>query len=374
MARTPRAGTPPGMQGVRPGSAAAIAAGYRPPRQQRPTRTPPGYIGQAGTGNPYASFTPPAASVATPTMTAPPPPPPPPAAAPAATPFAPTSSWWLSQFTADPRYMTSAPVLEGQRTQIGQAYGFTIARDAQGRPLYKTAGGAANITQQFDDNGAIVYKDPQGNTYNPSEIQLDIRRVQRGQPGYLEGAFGGTEAASEKRQFGIGDVAAQSGVGRSGMRGQAVLGETAALQAALAGLTGRSAAELAGVDDKYAELYREIYTDLAKKAKDLAAATTPAPAETPAAAPPPSQTAVPGGGTVNPQGQYTPPPSGNTLTSQAFNNTLNEILVASQRGPQPMTRVERIRALRNVYDNYQLTPAQRRRVGAELKKLGFNVA
>lgn len=306
---------------------------------------------------------------------------PPAAPAPVAPPsFTPTSSWWSQQFTADPRYMTSAPVLEGRRTQIGQAYGFTIARNDQGLPLYKSAGGATGITQGFDDNGAIVYKDSQGNTYKPSELQLDIRRVGPGEAGYLEGAFGGAEAGSERRQFEIGDVAAQAGIRRSGMRGQAGLAETAALQAALAGLTGRSAAELAGVETDYAQLYREIYGDLAKKAEELAAAQPVAaevPAEAPAEAPaaPSGAAPVAGGGTVNPAGQYTPPPASGALSMQAFNNTLNEILgPPSQRGPQPMTGRDRVRALRNVYDNYQLTPAQRRRVKAELKKLGFVVA
>ena len=385
MARVPRAGrtgTPAGMQGVRPGSAAAIAAGYVPPGRRRPTRRPtrrPGGAPFAPSFNADGTTTlvPPrtaAVDVTSGTI--------PPATSTAAAPpaFVPTSSWWSQQFTADPRYMTSAPVLEGRRTQIGQTYGFTIARNDQGLPLYKSAGGATGITQGFDDNGAIVYKDSQGNTYKPSELQLDIRRVGRGEAGYLEGAFGGAEAGSKRRQFEIGDVAAQAGIRRSGMRGQAGLAETAALQAALAGLTGRSAAELAGVETDYAQLYREIYGDLAKKAEELAAAQPVAaevPAEVPAEAPaaPSGAAPVAGGGTVNPAGQYTPPPAGGALSMRAFNNTLNEILgPPSQRGPQPMTGRDRVRALRNVYDNYQLTPAQRRRVKAELKKLGFVVA
>jgi len=385
VARVPRAGrtgTPAGMQGVRPGSAAAIAAGYVPPGRRRPTRRPtrrPGGAPFAPSFNADGTTTlvPPrtaAVDVTSGTI--------PPATSTAAAPpaFVPTSSWWSQQFTADPRYMTSAPVLEGRRTQIGQAYGFTIARNDQNLPLYKSAGGATGITQGFDDNGAIVYKDAQGNTYKPSELQLDIRRVGRGDAGYLEGAFGGAEAGSERRQFEIGDVASQAGIRRSGMRGQAGLAETAALQAALAGLTGRSAAELAGVETDYAQLYREIYGDLAKKAEELAAAQPVAaevPAEVPAEAPaaPSGAAPVAGGGTVNPAGQYTPPPAGGALSMRAFNNTLNEILgPPSQRGPQPMTGRDRVRALRNVYDNYQLTPAQRRRVKAELKKLGFVVA
>lgn len=288
MARAPRAprvqtGTPPGMEGVRPGSPAAVAAGYRPPRQPRPPRTPPGYVGQAGTGNPYAGFsgTPtvvaPTPSIAPPAAAAAPPPPPP------APTFQPTSAWWMSQLAADPRYMTTAPLLDEQRAGIGRSYGFTIVRDAQGRPTYRTAAGATGITQQLDDKGAIVYRDAAGNTYQPGDLQLDIQRIGRGQTGYLSGQFGAAEAGSEAQQYRIGEEAARAGLGRSGMRASTQTQEAAALQSALAGLTSRAGAELAGVDQKFAELYREIYGDLAKRAEELAAPVTPP--EAPAAPP-----------------------------------------------------------------------------------------
>jgi hypothetical protein len=272
--RPPRNPTPAGMEGVRPGSAAAVAAGYRPPR---PSRTTPGYIGQAGTGNPYAGFTPPA------TTTIPAPTPAPtPEVAPTPTVAAPppqNAAWWASQITANPAYMTQAPVLEAQREGIGREYGFTIARDAQGRPLYKTAAGATGITQQFDDQGNIVYKDPTGQKYTPEQLQLDIQRIQPGGSGYLTGRFGAAEAGSKQRQFGIGDVAAQAGAGRSGMRELARSQETAALQSALAGLTSSAGGALSGIDQQFAELYRDIYKDLAEKAGEFAPS---APAETPA--------------------------------------------------------------------------------------------
>lgn len=289
MARAPRAprvqtGTPPGMEGVRPGSPAAVAAGYRPPRPPRPPRTPPGYVGQAGTGNPYAGFsgTPtvvaPTPSIAPPAAAAAPPPPPAPT-------FQPTSAWWMSQLAADPRYMTTAPLLDEQRAGIGRSYGFTVARDAQGRPLYRTAAGATGITQQLDDKGAIIYRDAAGNTYQPGDLQLDIQRIGRGQTGYLSGQFGAAEAGSEARQYRIGEEAARAGLGRSGMRASTQTQEAAALQSALAGLTSRAGAELAGVDEKFAELYREIYGDLAKRADELAA-----PVAVPEAPAPPVET------------------------------------------------------------------------------------
>ena len=260
--RPQRGGTPAGMEGVRPGSPAAIAAGYS--RPQRQTAARPG-----GTRAPVAEsrIAPPAAAAA--------PPPPPPAPT-----FQPTSAWWMSQLAADPRYMTTAPILDERRAGIGRSYGFTIARDAQGRPLYRTAAGATGITQQLDDKGAIVYKDAAGNTYQPGDLQLDIQRIGRGQTGYLSGQFGAAEAGSEARRYGIGDVSAQSGIRRSGMQQSAEQQEFNALQSALAGLTSRAGAELAGVDERFAELYREIYGDLAKRAEELAAPVTPP--ETPA--------------------------------------------------------------------------------------------
>ena len=263
--RPQRGGTPAGMEGVRPGSPAAIAAGFG--RPQRQTAARPG-----GTRAPVAE-----SRIAPPTAAAAPPPPPP------APTFQPTSAWWMSQLAADPRYMTTAPLLDERRAGIGRSYGFTVARDAQGRPLYRTAAGATGITQQLDDKGAIVYKDTEGNVYKPSDLQLDIQRIARGQTGYLSGQFGAAEAGSEARRYGIGDVSAQSGIRRSGMQQSAEQQEFNALQSALAGLTSRAGAELAGVDEKFAELYREIYGDLAKRADELAAPV--AAPEAPAAPP-----------------------------------------------------------------------------------------
>lgn len=263
------------MQGIRPGSAAAIAAGYVPPGRRRPTRRPGG-----------ASFTPSFNADGTTTLTAPKPPatptataPPPTSAAPPPVPsFTPTSSWWMSQLAADPRYITAAPVFEEQRAGIGRSYGFRIARDDQGRPLYKTAAGGKNITQQLDDKGAIVYKDTEGNVYKPGDLQLDITRVGKGEQGYLEGQLGSAEAGSEARRFRIGEQASQAGIRRSGMEAATTSQELAGLQSAIAGLTTRAGTELAGVDEKYANLYREIYGDLAKRASELAAGQPGAPA------------------------------------------------------------------------------------------------
>lgn len=194
--------------------------------------------------------------------------------------FAPTSSWWMQQFAADPRYMTQAPILEAERGSVGQEYGFTVARDDQGRALYKTSGGATGITQQMRGDGSIVYRDAAGNEYAPADLALDVRRIPRGQAGYLAGRFGAAEAASGARQQRIGEEAAQAGIGRSGMRAASQSAESAGLQSTLAGLTGEAGRALAGVDTRFGELYREIYKDLVERADELSEPTPETTTET----------------------------------------------------------------------------------------------
>ena len=308
--------------------------------------------------------------------------------------FKPDANWWTQQFAADPRFAGTAGNLALREQQTAGTYGYRIRRVPTGQPgagqpyFVSRSTGAAEIMQKLtpegfpmlDDNGAPIYVDKDGKQYAAGDLDLSIEEIKRGEEGYLRGAFGAAAAGSEKRVFDIGDVAAQAGARRSGMRGQAVLSEGSALQDALRGLTLRAGGEFAGIRNEYADLYNKIFADLVEKAaaQPGTETTTTTPAPAPEAAPPAAPsgvTPVAGGGTVNPQGQYTPPAAGSVLSDRAFDNTLNEILgPPSQRGPQPMTKADRIRALRNVYDNYQLTPAQRRRVKAELKKLGFNVA
>lgn len=189
----------------------------------------------------------------------------------------------MSQFAADPRYAPSAAALELSRQNIGRSYGVSIVRDAQGRPTYRTAAGDTGITQQLNDKGEIVYRDQSGKEYPVGMLSIHFEAVRSGQPGYLSGQYGAAEAGSQARRYGIGDVSAQSGIRRSGMQQSAEQQEFNALQSALAGLTSRAGAELAGVDEKFAELYREIYGDLAKRAEELAAPV--AAPEAPAAPP-----------------------------------------------------------------------------------------
>lgn len=329
------------------------------PKGPKGPKTPPGYIGQAGSPPPPTSSRPSSvrpggtrAPVAVSRITPPAAPPPPPT-------FAPTSAWWMSQFAADPRYMTTAPLLDEQRAGIGRSYGFTVARDAQGRPLYRTAAGATGITQQLDDKGTIVYKDTEGNVYKPGDLQLDIQRIGRGQAGYLSGQFGATEAGSEARQYRIGEESARAGLGRSGMRASTQAQEAAALQSVLAGLTSRAGAELAGVDEKYAQLYREIYGDLAKRAEELVASVTPPASETPASSGTSASSATP-----TPSG--TPQTGlnvGQALSPNQFTGELAGIAnMGKNADPQTM-----IRLYRNLASRFSLTPAQLRRLTSILR-------
>ncbi len=374
--RPARTGTPAGMAGVRPGSAAAVAAGYRPPRPSRPQRRPGGApMSVTFNADGTTSLAAPSGAAAATTNVAPPPPP-----AAATIP----SGWWAEQFRQNPTYQTQAGILAGRENQIGATYGYTVRRAPSGQAYYRlpeTSAGGGNITSSIDDAGNLVYKDEAGNAVAPERIKdlvLDIVEVGATEPSYREGALGRARMESAGRQFGIGDVAARSGVRRSGMRAGASLGESRALVDALTGLSRRAMGEFAGVNQDYIDLYNRIYSDLAEKAANLvppAAETPAAPAETPAApAAPTGQAPVAGGGAVNPAGQYTPPAAGSALSDRAFDNSLNEILgPPSQRGPQPLTKGDRIRGLRNLLDNYPLSPAQRSRVVRELKALGFVV-
>lgn len=336
--------TPPGMQGIRPGSAAAIAAGYRPPRpQRRPTRRPGGppinvTFNPDGTTTLAGSSSTPPPAPRTETITPPTTPP-----------VQRNAAWWSSQFASDPRFLRLDPVLRAQQNQIGQTSGLFINRDAEGRQLYKTAGGATGITQQFDDNGNVVYRDAAGNTYKPSDLQLDVRSVQRGETGFLASQLGSTQAGSEKRQFEIGDTAAQAGVRRSGMRAAGSAAETAALQAALANIATRTAGDYAGVDKSYADLYTEIYGDLVKNAADLVTPEAPVapPATTPTTTPTPPDALQPD----------------KALTPAQFSTQLSGIANMGKNA----SRQQMIKLYRDLAKNYTLTPAQRKRIENILK-------
>jgi hypothetical protein len=188
---------------------------------------------------------------------------------------------------------------------IGSNYGFTLNRDTtegsptKGMVLYRVPGtepGKGNITGRVDPvTGAFTYVDPSGKVYDVTTLELDVIPIKRGEAGYLEGAFGRTEAGSENRQAAIGDAAAQSGLRRSGMRASSSSAESQALQDALRSLSVRSAGELAGTTNRYADLLNSIFPDLVKRAGEYA---TP-PAEAPAAPEAPAAEVVPPAAPVN---------------------------------------------------------------------------
>ena len=289
MARAPRVqtGTPPGMQGVRPGSSAAVAAGYKPPKAPKKPKKPGGApFSPSFNPDGTTTLTPPSPAVTTPTIT------PPATTTTTTTPFRPDAAWWTRQFAADPRYMTTAPGIIGRQQQSAESYGYTIDRSPQGQPYYVSRStGVRKISQQLtpegtpalDDNGRPIYVDEQGNRYNVGDLDLSITEKKRGEAGYLAGALGGTTAESERRQFQIGDVAAQAGAGRSGMRGQAVATEAQGLINALRSLGTRAAGEFAGGQTDLANLYNQIYQTLVETAGSQPGTTTTT--EAPAAPP-----------------------------------------------------------------------------------------
>ena len=278
-----------------------------------------------------------------------------PAAAPAA-PAAVPSGWWADQFMADPRYQSQFPALAARENEIARSYGFIVRRAANGQAYYRlpeTGAGGGNITSSIDDAGNLVYRDEAGNAVAPERIKdlvLDVVEVSPTESAYRQGALGRARMESAGRQFGIGDVAAQAGARRSGMRAGASGAEAQALVNALGGLTTRAGGEFAGVGRDYLNLYNQIYADLAEKAKDLVPPAPEAPpAETPA--PAPSGTAETG---MN---------IGQALTPAQFGAELAGIAGISRNAPR--NRV--IKFYRDLAKNFALTPAQRRRVERILK-------
>ena len=242
--------------------------------------------------------------------------------------FKPDASWWTRQFAADPRWLQNAPALRASEEKTAADYGYRINRTSSGQPVFKSkATGAGGITQVvdasgnpvLDDKGAFQYQDAAGNKYDVGDLVMDIQRIERGKPGYLEGALGAAEAGSENKQYEIGNVAAQRGAGRSGMRAQASDAETRALQNAIAGLAGRAAGEFSGIADQYRNLYNSIFGDLVKQAAatpgtevttETPVATTPTPGPTTVGGMTVPQKPLPQPQTINIAGQSVTFPKG----------------------------------------------------------------
>lgn len=259
-----KTGTPAGMEGVRPGSPAAIKAGYKPPKPIKPPKPPK---------------TPPASTTSGATIATPPAPVTPPT--PPATPFN-----WGSAYTNNAQYQSTAPILAAGQNQIGESSGLVMRRDTNsssptyGQPIYRLpseSAGSGSVIASMGPDGGFVYKDAAGNVVDVKGLKIDYVPVASGQEGYLQGALGNAAATSANTQQSIANTAAQSGARRSGMRAQGSLAETGNLQGAQAGITQRAQGEYTANLGKWAELYRSIYGELLPNA----AAMAPAP-ETPA--------------------------------------------------------------------------------------------
>lgn len=250
-----RTGTPRGMEGVRPGSPKAIAAGYRPPRAPRVTPS-----AAAGT----TIQTPPKTQTVTTTTSTPP-----------------GQDWWSSQIGSRVALSASTPVLTAAQNQIGSSYGLTLRRNTtNNQPLFRLANQAAGtgtIEQSgFDSSGNPIYKDAAGNVIDVRQtpVSLDYVAIKPGEAGYLEGSLGRTAATSANTQQAIAEAAAARGARRSGMREYGARSETQNLQSALAGLAERAGGEYATNLGKWAELYTQIQQGLLPDAAALAAPTT----------------------------------------------------------------------------------------------------
>jgi hypothetical protein len=300
----------------------------------------------------------------------------------------PNAAWWQGQYTSDPSFLLTDPVLRAAQNQTGSNYGYVINRDVTdgsptkgqayyrapkidpvtkkpvldetGKPVYLATG----ILQTFDDAGKPVYKDSAGNVYKPADLEMEINRIAKGQEGYLEGALGAAEATSEKNQFGIGDVAARAGARRSGMRGQASAAETGALQSALAGLTGKAAGELTGIDKQYADLYSAIFKGLAPQAAALAAPTTTEVPVAPAAPTPEAPVAPTYDGAPTDQTSYAgygQPKTGSPLSqgpNGEFMKMINGIVQPTAAGGGTYGWKDQVTSLEQMKKTYSLTPNQ----------------
>jgi len=256
-----KTGTPKGMEGVRPGSPKAVAAGFKPPKKIKPPKPSAG-AAAAGT----TIQTPPVTTTQTVTTSTPP-----------------TPEWWNSQMGAGVATNAATPVLGAEQSQIGSAYGVVLNRVTEGsdkgQPLFRLpndVAGKGTIRQSgFDAKGNPVYKDAAGNVISDiSNLVLDYTPLRAGQAGYLQGALGSAAATSANTQQTIGQNAALAGVRRSGMRAQGALAEAESAQNLNAALTSKAQGEYTTNLGKWAALYNQIYQGLVPQAEGLAAPIT----------------------------------------------------------------------------------------------------
>ena len=351
--------TPKGMEGVRPGSPAAIKAGYKPPKPLKGPGGPPMTVSFNADGTTTSK---PKTTTTTANLTPPP-----------ATPAPRASYDYSAGFAADPRYAPGIANIAANQVGIGNQYGLVINRDTNpssptyGMAMWLAPGqepGTGTITAKIDPvTGLSVYSDATGKVFDVKDITIDIRELKPGEPGYLKGSIGNTTAQSQNQQYNIGNQSAQGGARRSGMRSSVAAMEVGALQGALSNLGLGSATAFRGTTDDYLKLLNAIFPDQADKAAALASAGTTPPApvvETPSvvipdAAPnntdPITQTGLVSGQALSggPEGQ--------------FMGTVRGVLAIREISPKA-----RIEQLRFIGRNYALTPQQRRYLDNEIEK------
>jgi len=188
--------------------------------------------------------------------------------------YTPDAAYWNQQFRADPRFLQQYPALGAQREQTSAKYGYYINRSPSGLATFKDPKtGVSGIAQVVDANGYPVldakgnyqYRDASGKTYSAAGLELDIRAVESGTPGYLEGELGSATALSQRKQQSIGDIAARSGARLSGQRASESIGESRRLSSEYKNIASNAARGLAGIGAQEQGLYGLVYGDLIKK-------------------------------------------------------------------------------------------------------------
>ncbi len=359
--RPEKTGTPKGMEGVRP----------KPPKPPKPSGSPrppkgpgkPGGAPMVVSFNPDGTTTlkPPAAPkvTAAPTLAAPP--------APPAAPRAPFN--YADAYYSAPGYSESLAGINAQLGGIESQYGFTIRRDVnptsptRGGAYYKPKGAAEGsgtiLATVSPVDGSYVYKDADGKPYAADQLEIDVVKIKPGEAGYLEGALGSNIATSELNMRKLGDAAAQSGVGSSGIRGSMASQEGAGRAGREFSLYTKGMADVGATAAKYADLYRTIFDSIKGQAADYNSAPAPAPEAPAAEAPAPAapeylgyNAPVPGNPTsgplsAGPGGQFMTMIGNVTLERNTTDKAIREGLRAFLKNPA-----------------YQLTPQQIRYINS----------
>ena len=312
---------PPGAPSFTPGTTTSKPTKVpKVPKVPKPiTISPPGAPSFVyGTTPSSTAGSTPSQTITPPNLVAPPP-----------TPAARTPFNYADAYYAYPGYGESLRGINAQQGGIESKYGFTIRRDTsttsptRGGAYYKPKGaaeGTGTILATISPvDGSYVYKDAEGKLYAAADLEIDVVTIKPGEAGYLEGALGGNIAQSDLNMRRMGDAAAQSGVGSSGIRGAMASQEGAARAGREYSLTAQAGADLGATTAKYAELYRTIFDAIKGQAADYNAVPPPvveAPAAvTPDAPAPATDTASSGSGfvqTVTPSagGALSPGPNG----------------------------------------------------------------